>query len=80
MKYAEKTLCDGGYIPWGWRGDEKERFATWRIHRCPRCHVIVLPFNIRYVDPTYFKHMPGSLKREIQYKFVDFKFKRKHQD
>jgi hypothetical protein len=61
MKYAKVTLCDSGYVNW-----EPDRFWKWRTYRCNKCNVIVLPYNIRYIDPTYLKYIPGGIKHSIE--------------
>lgn len=44
--------CDSGYIDFGW---ESEWWA-WHFGRCSVCDVLVLPFNFRFIDPTYWRH------------------------
>lgn len=50
MRYARRQRCPGAllgvsYGP-GWR---------WRFHRCGTCGVIVLPSNVRWLDPGWWR-------------------------
>lgn len=54
MRYAETNKCPNlGYVA----VDYDERLWRWRLHRCNKCGVLVLPTNIRYIDPTYWTSM-----------------------
>lgn len=48
-RFARTTRCAGGYVDcYGktlWR---------WRFNRCAKCGVLVLPCNVRYLDPGYW--------------------------
>ena len=47
---ARTQRCDGGYL-----GAAYERRAwKWRLYRCPKCGVRVLPWMIRYLDWRYW--------------------------
>jgi len=58
MKYAKQSRCPSGSIgntctAWvdgrsGWRW-------KWHFHRCPECRIVVLPWLVRYVDPTWWR-------------------------
>jgi hypothetical protein len=46
---ARVEQCDGGYL--GAHYDAPH--WKWRVTRCPKCDVLVLPYMIRYLDPAY---------------------------
>lgn len=63
MRYAKVNRCPAGghvqvdYERSGWR---------WRVHRCNSCDVIVLPHDIRYLDPGYLRYIPADVRRWLQ--------------
>lgn len=56
MKYAKVQGCDGGYITYpqydvrGKYDYRLKRTWKWRLNKCPKCGVIVLPSVIRWID------------------------------
>lgn len=59
---ARVDRCDGGYI----NGYQKPHWR-WRTNRCSKCNVLVLPFNIRYLDLRYWlKWKIPSLERNAR--------------
>lgn len=65
---AKVYRCQGGYVTW-----PTGKLRLFKIARCNKCDVVVLPFNIRYVDPAYL------IKWEIPHMWRDFKYWRKEQ-
>jgi hypothetical protein len=54
MRWAKVDRCpDVGYIT-TYTEDRMKRLWKWRVHRCTKCDVIVLPYMIRYIDPTWY--------------------------
>ena len=53
LRYAKRKRCDGGSL--GSVIDYDSRWWRWRVHRCPVCDVYVLPYNIRQIDPTWWR-------------------------
>lgn len=51
-RYAEVCRCDGGHLGFAY----DRRAWKWRLTRCLTCGVVVLPYMIRYVDPTNIHH------------------------
>lgn len=73
LKYPKVDKCDSGYITF--KRDFSyskilylfnfEPYLNIRLTgfgRCSKCNVLVLPYQIRYIDPTW-------IKSEIYYKF-----------
>lgn len=51
-RYARVQRCEGGYLKT--YDDNGMVFAwQWRFYRCPKCHVIVLPYMVRWLDWRY---------------------------
>jgi hypothetical protein len=50
---AKVDRCEGGYLSY-FTDDRLKRLWRWRFNQCPKCHVIVFPWVIRYVDPMYW--------------------------
>lgn len=50
FKYAKVEHCDNGFITFR----DSPRWK-WLIHRCPKCQIIVLPYYIRWADPTWYR-------------------------
>lgn len=50
LRYAKRDRCDGGYVT----VDYDKRCWTWRSHRCNKCRVIVLPYRVRWFDPSWW--------------------------
>lgn len=51
--YAKAVRCDGGYL--NCYRDPRGRWWQWKTNRCPKCGLLVLPYMIRYVDPTNWR-------------------------
>lgn len=51
MRHAKRSRCDGGSLA---RVIDFTRRWKWRLHTCPLCGVIVLPYMVRYVDPAWY--------------------------
>lgn len=49
MKYAKVERCAGGYV----QVDYERPLWKWRIHRCNKCGVYVLPFMVGHFAPTW---------------------------
>lgn len=60
MKSGKETQCDGGYVTMHYK-----RGWEFMPHRCAKCHVIVLPFYIRYLDPSYARYIPSDIKNKL---------------
>lgn len=54
LRYAKVQRCPGGSIG-GANGWTERRFPKWRVNRCDRCNVRVLPYNVRWIDPAWWK-------------------------
>jgi hypothetical protein len=48
---AKVQRCEGGHINF----DPEQRLWKWRLHRCDKCDVVVLPYVIRWVDPCWWR-------------------------
>jgi hypothetical protein len=55
VRYARFRRCDSGYIS-HLTGDEHrmQRLWQWRVYRCPKCRVWVLPYMTRWLDPGWW--------------------------
>lgn len=54
MRYAKTRRCDNGYISY-YNEKRTDRLWVWRLYRCPKCRVIVLPYMIRWADISWWK-------------------------
>lgn len=45
----DTPTCDGGVLP---DTVYYRRFYQFRTNRCPKCDTVVLPYAVRYIDPT----------------------------
>lgn len=59
-----------GAIDWDerWKLLGRELYAPrWRSWRCPECSTLVLPSQIRYIDPRHWRYaIPWWIKDKIQ--------------
>ena len=52
LKFAKKIKCDGGYITVHYPFKKR---LKWRFASCNKCDVIVFPYHIRWIDPSWWK-------------------------
>lgn len=55
MQYAKRVRCTNGYV----EIDHEDRWWKWKMHRCTSCDVVVLPYMIRWVDPSWIRNWIG---------------------
>jgi hypothetical protein len=71
LKHAKRNRCPGaGYITWvttTYGGDQEKRLYLWRLNRCPKCRVIVLPFLIRWLDYSWWAQMIRTWQQDLAY-------------
>ena len=53
-RYAKVRRCDNGYIRY-YDDNGTQRLWMWRLHRCPKCGVIVLPYLVRWGDWRWWR-------------------------
>lgn len=58
FRYAKVTRCDNGRIP----GRGEQALWNWRLHRCQTCGVVVLPYAVHLLSPSWWRLMT-SLRR-----------------
>jgi hypothetical protein len=72
LRYARVRRCDNGYIETG-----HVRLWKWRLYRCPKCRVIVLPYMTRWLDWRWLRYRAergvSDWKYERQVKVEDRK-------
>lgn len=55
MRYAKVRRCDSGYIRY-FDEERTDRLWKWRLYRCQKCRVIVLPYMTRWLDWRWLRH------------------------
>ena len=64
MRYARVGRCEGGRLRGARDGSLYERrFWRLRFNRCDSCDVLVLPWAVRFVDPSQIRYWPFWLKQ-----------------
>lgn len=59
MRFAKVDRCDNGMLDSALYG---RRCWRWRLNRCPACGVLVLPYAIRWIDPSWWRYRAGLFK------------------
>lgn len=62
MKHAKVQRCEGGSLA-GFGGVyykadgtlRGKRWRLWRLNRCPRCRVVILPYMVRWLEPSWWR-------------------------
>jgi hypothetical protein len=52
MRYAKRKRCVGGHV----YDIYDKRLWQWRFNRCDTCHLTVLPYAVRWVDPRWLSY------------------------
>lgn len=68
MRYAKVRRCNNGYIG-HWNREGLLRLWAWRLYRCPKCRVIVLPYMIRWLDISWWKFKIRMWYSDWEYEF-----------
>lgn len=66
LRYAKERRCADGHVVF----DPSQRLWKWRIHRCDRCDVLVLPYLFRWVDPTWLRDECRRGLNKVRYDFL----------
>lgn len=64
LRYAKVIRCKKGLLPY--LTDRK--LGRWRVNRCPECRVWVLPYVIRYADPSWLGYRAWRLAGDLSYR------------
>lgn len=74
MRFARVERCDDGRLVGGRDGSLFEgRFWRFRFNRCDTCGVVVLPYAIRWVDPSRVRDWPYLLRNwlfDLRYRWA----------
>lgn len=61
LRYAKADRCENGSLT----PIYDKRLWKWRVNRCPKCHVVVLPYMVRWLDWRWWRlevrHWAGNL-------------------
>jgi hypothetical protein len=64
MRYAKVQTCEGGSLA---RVINWNRRWKWKFHRCPTCGMWIMPFVVRYVDPTnWWSYVRWQVRRRMR--------------
>lgn len=67
-RHARVRRCDNGYLQYWNREDGSEvRAWKWRLNRCPKCKVLVLPYMVRWLDRGWWRWKAGSWRSDLVY-------------
>ena len=72
-----KGECESGSFSRVFYEEEyyQNKKPEWRFHTCESCGVVVLPEVLKNLDPTWWKHRMGVMRRNIGYKWDDFLYR-----
>lgn len=65
---AKVTRCEGGYISYYTTtpgSHQVKRLWKWRLNRCPKCGVVVLPYAVRYLDWGWYRWQQDRAVRAV---------------
>lgn len=68
-RYAKVQRCNGGSLP---SGIFTKKFWRWRVSRCQKCGVTVLPYVIRYGDWRWWRAEARHQASEAKYRLQDW--------
>jgi hypothetical protein len=61
-------VMDDIYTGFWWR---------WRFNRCDTCDLVVLPYGVRYVDPTWWRYRIRAWFQDIRYRIEGWRLSRR---
>lgn len=67
LRYARVRRCDNGYLK-TYDEDGMLPLWRWRLYRCPKCQVIVLPYMTRWLDWRWVSYRVARSWRELAYR------------
>lgn len=68
LKYPRVERCHRGYI--AREAVQADTWSPWRLYGCTSCNVLVLPFYVRWVDPTWWV---SEIRYRVQRTLFDIK-------
>lgn len=69
-RYARVRRCDNGHI--SYHNEERlYHLWKWRLYRCPKCRVIVLPYVTRWADWRWWRWQITHWARNVRYWLED---------
>jgi hypothetical protein len=71
-RYAKVRRCDNGYINYYTTtrdSNQVKRLWKWRLNRCPKCRVIVLPYLVRWLDYGWWRWKISRKWRDLKYRW-----------
>lgn len=67
-RFARRHRCSGGSLAAGWAD---RRTPQWRVNRCPRCGVYVLPYVVRWFDWRWWDWRVRDAVRAFRWRIED---------
>jgi hypothetical protein len=64
IRYARVRRCDNGFLS-TYTSKGSKPLWKWRVYRCPKCRVYVLPYLIRWLDYGWWKWEIADWRRDL---------------